>query len=336
MSNWNEISCWQDFLGVLIESPQEKQRIATQTEVTSITLERWTKQTSRPHVNNMRKLLQTLPPAAYAPFVRLIAAEFPDLARQNAMLRRVYQEIPPEFYGRILSAYAEMPWPLCHDIIRDLIFQQAIEHLDPERLGMSIGLVSFVRPSKGCKVRSLRSIGGIGTPPWKRDQAQKTIFLGAESLAGHSIHLFHRVVISSRQASSFFPAHWTEREQSTVVVPITHRSRVAGCLLASSATADYFVEGQPPVLIFERYAQLATLVFEPEAFFSLDEIDLHYMPPHEQQAPYFREINQRVSQQFRLAQVLGVHCTLEEARQQAWREVEEELIQAFLRNPSVW
>lgn len=336
MDNRNNFSNWQDFLKVLLENPQERQRIAAQAEVTTITLDRWIKQISQPHRNNMRKLLQALPPAAYAHFVRLIESDFPELVQESTMLRRIYQDIPPEFYARILSAHAELPRPMCYQIIRDLIFQQGIEHLDPDRLGMSISLVCFVKPLEGSKVRSMRSVGGIGTFPWKRDLTQKTIFLGAESLAGHAVRLFHRVVVSNREAVTFFPVHWTEHEQSVVVVPIIQQGRVAGCLLAVSVVPDYFVEGQPPVLIFERYAQLTALLFEPDAFLFSEQIDLRHMPPYEQQAPYFREVNRLVAQQFRLAQVLGKSCTLDEARQHVWREIEEALIQDFLRNPSVW
>jgi hypothetical protein len=335
MNNWDSASCWQDLLEKLIEDPQEKVRIAIQAEVRTVTLERWAKRISRPHEKNMQKLLAALPSTAYTSFAHLVAMDFPGLVQANLRLKRVYEDLPSEFHARILHASAQLPSPMRGQILLDLISQQALEHLDPNRLGMLITLLRFVRPLEEGKVRSLREVGGIGTAPWKYDPGQRTLLLGAESLAGHAVRVFHRVVVPNRTTPTFFPVHWTEHEQSVVAVPITLEEKVAGCLLAASNVPDYFVEGQPPVLIFERYALLASLIFEKRDFLSPQEISLGYMPSEELQIPYFREFNRLVSQQFRLALVRGSYYTLEEARQQVWREIEEALLQAFLQDESM-
>jgi len=161
------------------------------------------------------------------------------------------------------------------------------------------------------------------------------MFLGVESLAGYAITRLGCTIVSNRAASTFFPIHWTEYEQSAVAVPIMRQGKVAGSLLAASAVPDYFLQDDLPSRVLERYANLIALMFGEEEFYDPNEIALCCMPSYELQTPYFRDFSRLVSQQFRLAQVRGSYYTLEEARRQVWREIEEELIQVFLQTMSV-
>src|SRR5207302_1764603 len=86
------------------------------------------------------------------------------------------------FYARLLQARASTSenlrfWSTCH-----LILQQALEQLDPERLGMSIWVVRCMPPSGPYnKVRSLRESVGLGTPPWPGNMEQTAMFLGTRA-----------------------------------------------------------------------------------------------------------------------------------------------------------
>lgn len=331
MENFQKASTWRELLNELIEDSDEKERIARAAHVQPITLVRWSQGISRPREDNMRMLLKAMHPSVYLSLVRLIANDFPELTRVEALNKQVKATLPTEFYERILSAYTQTPHPICRQVIQDLIFQQAIEHLDPERRGMLLSLIVCVSPLKGHVVRSLREIGGIGTPPWKRDLEQRTILVGAESLSGYALTNFRRVVVSNRARPTLFPVHWTEHEQSVAAVPIAKYGNLAGCLLAASVVPDYFVEGQPSVLVLEAYAHLAALIFEPHEFFALDQFQLGFMPSYELQLPYFQDFNRLVLQQFRLAMIREIHCTLEEVRGQAWREIEQSLIDVFAK-----
>lgn len=329
MGNVQGASSWRELLQALIEDGNERQRIARAIDIHPITLQRWVNSTTKPHEEHMRKLLNALPPPHAATFARFVAKEFPHLIAEEHLEKRIQNQVPAEFYREVLSVYTSTSPPLCRQAILDLVFQQAIEHLDPDRRGMSISIATFVPPLEGLQVRSMREIGGMGTPPWPGNLAQKTMFLGAESLVGNAITKLRSLVVSNRGEASFFPVQWTEHEQSAVAVPILRRGKVAGGLIVASTIPDYFVPGHVTVSIVESYAQLSTLLFEEEELFHSHEIALGCMPVYEVQFPYFRDFHKRVSQQFRLAQICGSHCTLEQARRQVWREIEEELLQAF-------
>ena len=335
MHNWESTLSWQELLGKLIEDPQAKLRLAIATEVRTITLERWAKRISQPQEKNVLKLLRALAPPVSTTFFSLLTKDFPTLAQAKITPTQIQRDVPSEFYARLLQASAELPSPLRHQILLDLLLQQALTHLDPERRGMLISLIRFVRPLDGRKVRSLREVSGVGTPPWRPNLEQPPFLLGAESLAGYALGVFHRVVVPNRTDLTLFPVRWAEPEQSVVAVPITLHERVAGCLRATSHVPDYFVEGHSPVRIVERYAQLASLIFDPVDFLDPDDIHLGCMPSDELQMPYVRDFHRLVAQQLRLALVRGGSSTLEEARQQAWREIEEALLQVFLQTESL-
>src|SRR5205085_8873280 len=97
------------------------------------------------------------------------------------------KDIPSEFYGRVFSARSATNETLHFWSISNLILQQALGQLDPDRLGMAITVVRCMPPSNGNKVRSLRESVGQGTPPWNGDLEQQAMFLGAESLAGYAV-----------------------------------------------------------------------------------------------------------------------------------------------------
>ncbi|GCE24317.1 hypothetical protein [Dictyobacter kobayashii] len=104
--------------------------------------------------------------------------------------------ILPEFYTQIFMARATTSvnlrfWSLCN-----LILQQAIGQLDPERRGMSVWVARCMPPSGPLqKVRSMRESVGLGTTPWKGNLEQEAMFLGAESLAGSVVTSYRPGVV---------------------------------------------------------------------------------------------------------------------------------------------
>ncbi|HLI68373.1 MAG TPA: GAF domain-containing protein [Ktedonobacteraceae bacterium] len=330
MEKGHEPSTWQEFLGQLIENAQERERIAEAAHVRTITLQRWASGSSRPRDENMRTLLKALPFETQAAFAQMVSVDFPGLLQEHALLDQAQPEIPADFYARVLSALALTPAPMCRQTIQDLIFRQILEQFDSDRLGMSVSLVCCVLPRHDGKVRSLREVGGMGTPPWKPDLAQKTMFLGAESLVGHVISTARPDFINSKHETTFLPANWTSFEQSVAAFPLCRMANVAGGLLVSSTQEHFFTPTR--VSLLERYAHLTSLIFEPVEFYRLEDIDLRIMPSEEKQAPYFRDFNQRVSQKFAEAVAAHRQITLQEARQLVWQDIEVELLQVFLRS----
>ncbi|MBV9021532.1 MAG: GAF domain-containing protein [Chloroflexi bacterium] len=319
---------WRDLLGQIIENPHMRQHLARETRVHPVTLTRWAKNESKPREQTIRLLLKALPPDLYKPFISLLSVDFPSFSftQQDGITPTRTHEMPLEFYVRVLSAHANTPHSLYRWTMYDLILQQAIEHLDPERIGMSVNIVHCVSPLRGSKVRSLREVTGVGTPPWSRDGEQKPIFLGAESLAGAAVTKCRPVCVQSRQESqTSFLVHWLECEQSAAAYPIMHKAKVAGCLLVSCTVPSVFTETH--LVALERYAHLMALAFEPEEFFAIEDLELRLMPSYEVQLPLLRTFGPRLSQKFSEIAYAGSPITPVQAEEIIWQEIEEELVQ---------
>ena len=318
---------WRELLGRIIQNTRERQRLAVAVGVNVATLQRWARNISIPRPEHIEHLLAALPAEVYPTFLYLAAADFPDLRRENGASdqhEQTYPGIPSEFYQRILDAYAFTPWPMCHQTVQDLILQQLIELLDPERHGLAISIVRCMPPRCEGQVLSLREIGGIGTHPWKHDLEQKMFFLGADSLVGHAVSHCTTCVVNSRTELTFYPAHWTEYENSAAACPIMHFAGIAGGLVASSAREGFFSVSSTSIL--EQYACLAAFLFEAEDFYTVSDINLRLTPSYERQIPLFRNFNQRVSQKFAEELRAGRQIALQDARLAVWRDIEAELL----------
>lgn len=177
-------------------------------------------------------------------------------------------------------------------------------------------------------------MSSVGTPPWKRDEVLKTLFLGSESLAGGAVSSCRQQVANSRDETFLAPIHWTEHEESAGAFPIARQARVAGCLIASSAQPYYFTKERCDLL--ELCASLLALAFEREDFFDPGEIALGPMPPYQEQEKFFHDFGKRVSQKFVEAQQIQKDIDIHEARKRVWQDIEEEMLHAVLHHPSIF
>lgn len=320
---------WQALLKQLIADPQIRARLAAALHVRPITLQRWGEGFTHPHDGNVRLLLKYFPREHYPLFLRLLAVDFPELLQEELPQERAFDELPTEFYARAMSSLARTPISLYPQAMQDLILQQALQHLDPDQQGLSITLAICVPPRAGHKVRSLREIGGLGTPPWPRIPTERPLFLGAESLAGYALTHAHACVINSREEMTFFPTQWTEHEQSAATFPILRRARVVAVLIISSAQPYFFTP--PQLKVIENYAYLATCIFQTEQAFTSDEIELRIMPQEALQRPYFVDYNQRVSQKLIEANQAEQQLTLQQAHLLVWQDLEDILLQIGLQ-----
>ncbi|MBX5449703.1 GAF domain-containing protein [Thermogemmatispora sp.] len=324
---------WQELLSQLIEDIQLERRLAQEMGVQPITLRRWAKGVVQPREDNIRRLLKAVPREVYPELLRLLAKDFPKLLEQptEASTSAALLAPPIEVYVRALSMYTTTPPSLYPEALYDLLLQQMLRQLDPECRGLAVTVARCMPPpAPGQKVRSLREIVGRGNPPWPRDLSQQTIFLGAESLAGAAVTHCRLVAIPSRDEEyNLFPAHWVEHEQSAVACPILCQTRIGGCLIVSSALPHAFSQAQQSLI--ERYAQLMSLTFTPDAFYSHSEVELRLMPLYTEQLPYLRNFRRYVNRKVEEASMAGHSLSLSEAQEAAWREIEEQLLQLPLR-----
>lgn len=322
-----ESSSWRGLLGQIISNPTERERLANEIGVRSITLIRWINGDSMPRQQNVRHLLYALPEQYRTPFLELWKGEQPVLTASAQDSSP--SELPYDFTMQVLDARATTTDALRFWTISRLVLQQALRQLDPERIGMAITVVRCMPPSREGKIRSLREGMGLGTPPWEDDLEKKAIFLGVESLAGHVVRIGHMEAIQDLKEATLLPAYQTEHEVSALASPILYANRVAGCLLFSSTQHNYFLSQARQALI-SGYTRLLALAFEPEEFYPLSLIELRLMPPIQVQRELFAEFQQRVYTVVRESYNMQRSLTYQEAEQVAWQQIEEELISMSL------
>jgi hypothetical protein len=329
MESQGEPKNWREFLGQIIAKPKAKEQLAKALRVRPVTVQRWVEGPSRPREGHIRALVKHLPSETYPLFMRLLLRDYPELLQDYLPEEHLSAHIPSEFYTRVLSNLALTPQPLHRLSMQDLVCQQALEHLDPDRRGLAISLVVCVPPRPAHKVRSLWKIGGLATPPWSYNLGERPMFLGAESLAGYAVQQMRPYVINTKEEMTFFPAAWTEFERSVAAFPLLLRARIIGGLIVSSTQEFFFTEQRLSIL--EGYSYLASCIFEQEETYDVQEIELEVMPAYPQQLPYFRDYGQRVSQKYVEAARREEHLTLQQARQLVWQEIEESLHRVFLQ-----
>lgn len=318
---------WRNLLKSIISDSHERQRLAEELGIKPITLSRWANHESDPRPQNLRHLLTALPQHREQ-ILELIREESGFEEFTDAGLDDSAVEIPSAFYYRVFTARAATVegmrfWSICN-----LILQQAISQLDPDRLGMAINVVRCMTPSPvDNKVHSLRESVGFGTHPWSGDLEQNAMFLGAESLSGYVVTLCRPATNQNiDEKRSLIPAHKVEYEKSASVHPILFAGRIAGCLLVSSTSYNYFLP-QSRLALIENYANLLALAFEPVEFYDPQDIELYVMPNQEEQKHYFSNFRQRVAKTMIDGARNKQPVNNIQAEQMVWQQLEEELFQ---------
>src|SRR5207237_4851624 len=92
-------------------------------------------------------------------------------------------------------------------------------------------------------------------------------------------------------------------EASVAVCPILRAHEIAGCLLISSTQYGFFTP--PRLTLLQRYADLLALVFEPDEFYALQQVELRKALPSEQQRSVLTTFRLRDSTLFMGLQVDG-------------------------------
>lgn len=319
-----EPASWRDLLGDIISDHDERERIANEIGVRSITLTRWVNSESKPRPHNVRQLLHALPKRQRDLLSELLEEEYVEIS--DSPIGDQPDEVEYAFIRQVFETRATTPANLLFWSLSRRVIQQALRRLDPERVGMSITLVQCMPPSSDGKIHSLRESVGLGTPPWPGDLEQQAIFLGAESLAGHVVTNSHSETINDLRAdNSLLPAYQTEYEVSASAHPIMYTNRVAGCLLVSSTQPNYFLP-QARLSLISDFTQLISLAFTPEQFYPLDRIELRIMPSLEVQRDLFTTFQQRIITVMKESLNASHPLSRFEAEQSVWKQFEEELI----------
>jgi transcriptional regulator with XRE-family HTH domain len=321
-----EATTWRELLGSIIQDAQERRRLANELGINPVTLTRWVNNESSPRSQSIQRLLNALPQHRKALLDQLIDEFGGFIAEtEGSLTEDLLNKIPGEFYIRVLRTRATIPKVLRFSSLCDLILQQALEQLDPNRIGIAVTLVRCMPPSSDKKIRSLRESVGRGTPPWESNLDQQAILLGAESLAGYAVILGRLVAnqdLSEEQSLS--PGYHGQWEESAAAAPIMLEGKVSGCLLVSSSQPNYFQPSRQTLI--ESYADLLALAFDAVEFYDTRQIELGLVPFQEVQKSYLSAFRQRLSETMILATKNQQPLTISEAEQIVWQQLEEELL----------
>ena len=319
------VSSWQDILKQMIRTPGERQRLAEALGLSIMTLSRWTNAESIPQRPHIIRLVQVVQPHYRQELIAALEqGPYPDI--QTWLKDGPAEQIPSAFYAEILNLRATMTDALRFWRISEMILQQVLEQLDPNRLGMSITLVQCMPPSRkhDGKIRTLREVTGKGTPPWAADLEHLSLFLGVESLAGYVVESRHEDSIEDLSKDRLVPAYQTEHEVSSAAFPIMLGDRIAGCLSASSKELGYFT--QPRLALLGAFSNLASLAFNKSDFYPTSLIELRVMPKPDRQRPILNTFRFRVSRKLTEALQQGVIKPNAQVEREVWEEIENDLI----------
>src|SRR5690242_19977668 len=103
------ISSWRDLLETILGDPAERERIATELGVRTITLTRWCSGTSTPRLDTLQRLPKAVPDQYRLQFRELLEQSFPSLALAPAEDEDLLEEVPVALVGEVLRTRATCP-----------------------------------------------------------------------------------------------------------------------------------------------------------------------------------------------------------------------------------
>ena len=320
-----EASPWRSLLGTIINDPQEKQRLAQAIGVSPISLTRWVTGESLPRRERLQRLVKACPPEHASLLSSLIAQEWEGFSLTTAAIdQRTVETVPLEVYAEVLAIKASGPrqtrfWSICQRLVPAML-----EQLDPDQLGVGVSILACTKPAEGQPVRSLRVVGGDGTPPLKQKTSGASVYLvGVESLAGHAV-THSRPFSLQHQEDSRLPSLKIAGVESIVACPVKEEGRIAGCLCVTSTRPDFFL--QPQLSLIESYTNLVALAFAEEQFYEAQRIYLGMLPDQQLQRLCFSNFQERVKWLINEAVRNQQTLNMTEAEQRVWQQFEEELL----------
>ncbi|HEY7417434.1 MAG TPA: GAF domain-containing protein, partial [Ktedonobacteraceae bacterium] len=235
--------------------------------------------------------------------------------------------ISSDFYEQVFITRASTTENLRFWSMSHLILQQITGQLDPERQGIAVWVVSCMPPSGPLsKVRSLREVIGLGTPPWPANLEQLALFLGAESLVGNAVTLCRPSTVQNLDTEHLYvPYARNDYEKSAAIYPILYAGRIAGVLLVSSAEYDHFISPRRTNLV-QQYADLLALAFEPEDFYAPEDIALGIMPTSTVQQKYYNQYRRTLIEHMDTVRTNQPRVYSMRAELCVWQQLEDELL----------
>lgn len=318
-------SSWQNLLKQIIRVPAERQRLAAALGLSEVTLSRWANAGTIPPSSQIVRLVQVVQPQYRQELIEALEAEqYPKI--QSWLKEGPSEHISSEFYADILNSRTVITESQRFWHTTETILTQILKQLDPNRHGMSITLVQCMPPSLeyNNKIRSLREVAGMGTPPWDADLTHLAQFLGLESLAGHVVEARHHATIVDLSKDRLVPAYQTEYEVSAAAHPILLGNSIIGCLSASSTQIGYFTQSR--IALLAEFSNLISLAYDRKDFYPTSEVELRIIPAANKQRPILNTFRQRIAKSLTNPHHHRIQKTNAQAEYDAWIAIESELL----------
>src|SRR5579875_28212 len=94
-----EVRKWQTVLQKIIQSPKERQRLASALGINVITLTRWAKENSNPQRSYLTRLVQVVQPQQRAELLIALLDAYPDM--QEKLLAEASEVVPSAFFRQL-------------------------------------------------------------------------------------------------------------------------------------------------------------------------------------------------------------------------------------------
>ncbi len=320
----NTAETWRELLKQIVSSTKERKRLADHLDINAMTLTRWINNQSDPRQDNLLALLDMLPDYRQQ-LIQLMKLEFPQYFSE-VPVSTIPQDIPSNFYYRVLKEYTMLPPHINATLIPILIAQQALGHLDPQKRGMAAIVVMCTPPLPNGKVRSLSILQGRGTSPWDRFINEYEQLFGSESPLGQAVEQGRVIVISdANMRKQQYPFHtptspWTESEMA---LPIMRHNALAGCLYFASTQHDYFTDELQEVGL--SYSTLLSVAFDAARFYAPDDFSFGLIPSLAQQRSVLAHLQNTIKSVMVEYKQNGRILTRLEAEPLAWNQLEQAL-----------
>lgn len=273
---------WRELLGKMIYDPQDRQQIANALGVSSVTLIRWANGSSKPRTQNLRQLMALFPEYRQI-FLSLLPEEFGHDIAKKIDISILPQDIPAEFYARVIHAYRTLPRMFRCKSICELVLKQAAPHIDPYKTDVYFSVLQCQKPaSPQSPVRSLRVVFDITSS----HAPTYPILMGAGTVGGTVVTTGNTVILCKEQTGPLKRDVWQRWARCAVGYPIKMANRIAGALVVAGPDTNYLLH-PARLRLLQQYAELVALAFEPEDYYASEQIDLAPLPPFEVQILIF-------------------------------------------------
>lgn len=320
---------WRDYLDRLVREMKasEKQSFLETLGVTRSTLQRWRNGANVPNAEHMACLLGGLAPQVREQFGELLK-EDPHmrlrLSPEAALAKKmgISDTFTAEVF-RLQRDASDRFWLLCSAILRHALGQ--LEDYPRQPVGMEIVVARCMPPQRDGKIRSLRMVVGMGTPPWRQDLHSQDTFLGSESVAGWAILRRRGEMVPDTAEKTLASLYMRECERSCAAFPILFGNRIAGAICVVCTQPHYFTSEH--LELIEQYADLMRLAFYDTDFYPASSIDLQQMPPRIIQLAKLETFRQRIAAEYRKAiKADGAFRNIAQIEQRVRSLLEEELL----------